>query len=142
MNTDNEKKYLPIDHAFADFILRQSGIAQEETLTRIFADLSLTVRSGGSCLKTDSKTQETLLSRCGRTVSSVNQENFRSFPLILDGDNLYFQKLVCKVHKLFQHYQFLHNKQQHYTMLKELYMLLILMKQLFQNMELHLQICL
>ena len=93
MNTDNEKKYLPIDNAFADFILRRSGIDSEPQLKEVISDLSLAVRSGASCLEIDGEIREKLLSCCGSTVADAQQEKALSFPLILDGNFLYLQKL-------------------------------------------------
>ena len=93
MNTDNEKKYLPIDNAFADFILRRSGIDSNPQLKEVISDLSLAVRSGASCLEIDGEIREKLLTCCGSTVADAQQEKALSFPLILDGNFLYFQKL-------------------------------------------------
>ena len=50
MNDKNENNFLPIDQAFADFILRLSGIGSDETVKEIILDLSAAVRGGAQSI--------------------------------------------------------------------------------------------
>ena len=93
MNDKNENNFLPIDQAFADFILRLSGTGSDETVKEIILELSAAVRSGASCLELSEEKRKHLIKNCSRAIG-VYPENGLSLPLLLDGKFLYFQKLL------------------------------------------------
>ncbi len=93
MNDKNENNFLPIDQAFADFILRLSGAGGDETVKEIILELSAAVRSGASCLELSEEKRKHLIQNCSRAIG-IYPENGLSLPLLLDGRFLYFQKLL------------------------------------------------
>lgn len=97
MNMKNENNFLPIDQAFADFILRLSGIESDETVKEIILELSAAVRSGAACLELSDGEKKHLIGNCGKAIGEYSV-NGLSLPLLFDGNFLYFQKLLkCEI---------------------------------------------
>ena len=93
MNTDKEKQYSHIDQAFADFILRLTG-RQEDTVTeQTMLELSAAVKGGASCIEVADALKTHLLENCSAAVGEYQTKGL-ALPLILDGNYLYFQKLL------------------------------------------------
>ena len=93
MNTDKEKQYRHIDQAFADFILRLSGRKEDTVTEQTILELSAAVKNGASCIEVSDEIKAHLLENCAAAVGEY-QTNGLALPLILDGNYLYFQKLL------------------------------------------------
>ena len=93
MNTDKEKQYRHIDQAFADFILRLSGRKEDSVIEKTMLELSSAVSGGASCIEVADELKTYLLENCAGAVGEYQEKGF-SLPLILDGNYLYFQKLL------------------------------------------------
>ena len=93
MNTDKEKQYSHIDQAFADFILRLSGKKEDSVIEKTVLELSSAVSSGASCIEVADEVKTHLLENCAGAVGEYQKKGL-SLPLILDGNYLYFQKLL------------------------------------------------
>ena len=93
MNTDKEKQYRHIDQAFADFILRLSGRKEDSVIEKTMLELSSAVSGGASCIEVADELKTYLLENCAAAVGEYQTKGL-ALPLILDGNYLYFQKLL------------------------------------------------
>ena len=93
MNTDKEKQYRHIDQAFADFILRLSGRKEDSVIEKTMLELSSAVSGGASCIEVADELKTYLLENCAGAVGEYQTKGL-ALPLILDGNYLYFQKLL------------------------------------------------
>ena len=93
MNTDKEKQYSHIDQAFADFILRLAGRTEDTITEQAVLELSSAVSGGASCIEVSDELKTHLLENCAGAVGEYQKKGL-SLPLILDGNYLYFQKLL------------------------------------------------
>ena len=93
MTPPEEKIYADIDVEFADLMVRLAGKNASSLLKKYAQELSLAVRSGAGCILVDDEAARAELRKARPAVGCYPVDGW-SFPLLLEGNRLYFQRLL------------------------------------------------
>ncbi|MBQ9501420.1 MAG: exodeoxyribonuclease V subunit alpha [Lentisphaeria bacterium] len=101
MTPAEEKLYTDLDVEFADLMIRLAGENASVVLKKYALDLASAVRNGAGCIPVKNEAERTELSRARPAVGRYPGDGW-AFPLLLEGDRLYFQRLLKLENKLAQ----------------------------------------
>ena len=87
------KIYADIDVEFADLMVRLAGKNSSSSLKKYALELSLAVRSGAGYIPVDDETALAELRQARPSVGCYPEDGWSS-PLLLEGNRLYFQRLL------------------------------------------------